>query len=176
MVFVEKGKKEIAESLAAAAEEAERHAGEENYRPSYRRRHAPRDPAQVYSLRIPVAQIDELRQLAADKGVTPSALMREWVLERLAAEQAGVPGALTVRERLQEILSSLEGAPRRLEQTSPSPRRTDAKAAWATAHFTLDPRDEEHKEIRALITDQVVERMEEEIAEWRQERASGPSR
>jgi hypothetical protein len=165
--------KEIAELLAAEAEEAERHADEEDHGPSYRRKHAPRDPAQVYSLRIPVAQIEELRQLAAGKGVTPSALMREWVLERLDAERAGVPGPLSAWERLQEILRSLEVAQSRLEQASQSPRRTDA--AWAAAHLTLDPHDDEHQEIRALITDQVVERMEEEIAEWRQERASGSS-
>jgi aryl-alcohol dehydrogenase-like predicted oxidoreductase len=168
--------KEIAEQLAAEAEEAERHADEDDHGPSYRRKHPPRDPAQVYSLRIPVAQIEELRQLAADKGVTPSALMREWVLERLAAEKAGAPGALTAWERLQEILSSLEGAQRRLEQASQASRRADANAARGAAHLTLDPHDEEHKEIRALITDQVVERMEEEIAEWRQERASGSGR
>src|ERR1035441_6859356 len=85
--------KDIAELLAAEAEEAERHADEEDHGPSYRRKHPPRDPAQVYSLRIPVAQIEELRQLAADKGVTPSALMREWVLERMAAEKAAQLGA-----------------------------------------------------------------------------------
>lgn len=62
-----------------------------------------------------MAQLEELRQLAAGMGVTPSALMR------------------------------------------------------------LDPQDEEHKEIRTLITDRVVERMEEEIAERKQERASGAS-
>jgi hypothetical protein len=165
---------EIAGLLAAEADEAERHADEEDHGPSYRRKHAPRDPAQVYSLRIPVAQIEELRQLAADKGVTPSALMREWVLERLAAEKAGGPGAMSAWERVQEILSGLEGAQRRLEQAIQSPRRADAPV-WA-GHLTLDPRDEEHSEIRALITEQVVERMEEEIAEWRQERASGSSR
>jgi hypothetical protein len=167
--------KDIAELLAAEAEEAERHADEEDHGPSYRRKHPPRDPAQVYSLRIPVAQIEELRQLAADKGVTPSALMREWVLESMAAEKAGVPDALSVWERLREILGSLEDAQRRLEQANQPSRRAEADAAWTITQVTLDPHDEEHKEIRALITDQVVERMEEEIAEWRQERASGSS-
>jgi hypothetical protein len=80
--------KDIAGMLAAEAEEAERHADEDDHGPSYRRRHPPREPAQVYSLRIPVARVEELRQLAADKGVTPSALMREWVLERMAEEIA----------------------------------------------------------------------------------------
>jgi hypothetical protein len=102
--------------------------------------------------------------------------MREWVLERMAAEKAGVPDALSVWERLREILGSLEDAQRRLEQSNQLARRADADAAWTAAHLTLDPHDEEHKEIRALITDQVVERMEEEIAEWRHERASRSSR
>jgi hypothetical protein len=172
----EDAEEEIAESLAAEAAEAEQHADEADHGPSYRRKYPPRDPAQVYSLRIPVAQIEELRQLAAGKGVTPSALMREWVLERMAAEKAGMPDALSVWERLREILAGLEEARRRLEQARQSSRRTEADPAWTVAHVTLDPHDEEHKEIRALITDQVVERMEEEIAEWRQERASGSSR
>jgi hypothetical protein len=168
--------KDIAELLAAEAEEAERHADEDDHGPSYRRRHPPRDPAQVYSLRIPVAQLEELRQLAADKGVTPSALMREWVLERMAAGKAGLPDAMRVWERLREILGSLENAQRQLEQAAQSPRRAEATATWAVTQGNLDPHDEEHQEIRALITDQVVERMEEEIAEWRQERASGACR
>jgi hypothetical protein len=167
---------EIAELLAAEAEEAERHADEEDHGPSYRRKHPPRDPAQVYSLRIPAAQIEELRQLAANRGVTPSALMRAWVLERMAAEKAGVPDALSVWERLREILGSLEGAQRRLKQANQPSGRAESDMAWTITQVTLDPHDEEHKEIRALITDQVVERMEEEIAEWRQERASGSSR
>src|ERR1700691_3224959 len=56
---------DMAELLAAEAEEAERHADPEDHGPSYRRKSPPRDPAQVYSLRIPVAQLEELRQLAA---------------------------------------------------------------------------------------------------------------
>jgi hypothetical protein len=168
--------KDIAELLAAEAEEAERHADEDDHGPSYRRRHPPRDPAQVYSLRIPVAQLEELRQLAANKGVTPSALMREWVLERVAAEKAGMPDAMRVWERLREVLGGLEDAQRRLEQAAQPPRRAEITATWAVSRGSLDAHDEEHQEIRALITDQVVERMEEEIAEWRQQRASGARR
>jgi hypothetical protein len=165
--------KDIAKLLAVEAEEAERHADEDDHGPSSRRRHPPRDPAQVYSLRIPMAQLEELRQLAADKGVTPSALMREWVLERMTAEKAGLPDAMRVWERLREILGSLEDAQRRLEQAAHAPRRAETTATQPVTPGSLDPQDEEHQEIRALITDQVVERMEEEITEWRQERASG---
>jgi hypothetical protein len=167
---------DMAELLAAEAEEAERHADPEDHGPSYRRKYPPRDPAQVYSLRIPVAQLEELRQLAAGMGVTPSALMRQWVLERMAAEKAGLPDALQVWERLREVLGNLEDAHRRLAQSAEPQRWAGAAAARTTVlPVSLDPQDVEHKEIRTLITDRVVERMEEEIAEWKQERASGAS-
>jgi hypothetical protein len=168
-------RKDMAELLAAEAEDAERRAENEDHGPSYRRKHPPRDPAQVYSLRIPVDQIEELRQLASDKGVTPSALMRKWVLERIAAEKAGLPGPLSFMERLQEILGGLEDA-QRLLRSSALTQRQSAAAAWVLHQVSLDPQDEEHKEIRTLITEQVVGRMEEEIAEWRNERASSVRR
>jgi hypothetical protein len=168
--------KDIVELLAAEAEEAERHAEDEDLGPSYRRRHPPREPAQVYSLRIPVERLDELRQLAAGKGVSPSALMRQWVLERLAAEEAGVPDTVQVWERLRDVLGSLEGAQQRLEQLARTQQQIESAAPWTVTPVSLDPQEEEHKEIRELITDGVVERMKEEIAEWRQERASGASR
>jgi hypothetical protein len=169
-------RKDLAELLEAEAEEAERRAENEDHGPSYRRKHPPRDPAQVYSLRIPVDQIEELRQLASDKGVTPSALMREWVLERIAAEKAGLPDHLHFLERLQEVLGNLEDAQRLLRQSALTQRQPAAAATWVLSHVSLDPQDEEHKEIRTLITEQVVGRMEEEIAEWRNERASDARR
>lgn len=165
--------KDMAELLAAEAAEAERRAENEDHGPSYRRKHPRRDPAQVYSLRIPIDQIEELRQLASDKGVTPSALMREWVLERIAAEKAGLPDNLQFLERLQEILGDLKDTQRLLRQSF-LPRRQSAQALrWVFNEVSLDPQDEEHREIRTLITEQVVGRMEEEIAKWRNERAAG---
>jgi hypothetical protein len=41
----------------------------------------------VYSVRIPVRKLDQLRQRAAQQGVAPSALMRQWVIERLEADE-----------------------------------------------------------------------------------------
>jgi Lsr2 len=78
----------IADMLADEAEHAEQHRDDELTH-GYRRAHPPREPAQVYSLRIPVGQLDELRRLAADRHLTPSALMRSWVLDRLDAEAGG---------------------------------------------------------------------------------------
>lgn len=48
-----------------------------------RNRHVSKDPSQVYSLRLPVDRIAELRQIADRSAVAPSALMRRWVLEKL---------------------------------------------------------------------------------------------
>lgn len=166
-------RKDIAELLAAEAEGADLHADEEDHGPSYRRKHPPRDPAQVYSLRIPVARLEQLRQLAADRNVTPSALMRQWALDRMAAEEAGLPDAVQVWERLREVIRSLEDAHQRLEQSARLQSQIERTAAWTVTPVSLDPHDEEHQEIRELITERVVERMEEEIAEWKHERASG---
>ncbi len=56
-----------------------------------------RAPAQVYSVRIPVAHIERLRTVAQARGVAPTALMRDWIVERLAAEDplAEVPVRLS---------------------------------------------------------------------------------
>ena len=40
----------------------------------------------VYSIRIPVKRLQELRRLAASKGEQPTRLMRTWILERLDRE------------------------------------------------------------------------------------------
>lgn len=80
----------VADMLAKAAEEAQEaeeriERGEQARPPSHRVR-PPRDPAQVYSLRMPVNRLEQLRQAAEQAGVSPSTLMRMWVLERLDAE------------------------------------------------------------------------------------------
>jgi len=83
-------RKNIADVLAEEAEHAEQYRDDEPA-PGYRRARPPREPAQVYSLRIPVDRLEQLRRLAAEKHMTPSALMRAWVLERLDAEDASQP-------------------------------------------------------------------------------------
>lgn len=54
-----------------------------------RARRNAKNPSQVYSLRIPVEQIEQLRQLAEARHETPSGLLRRWVLHRLELEFAG---------------------------------------------------------------------------------------
>ncbi|WP_166354364.1 hypothetical protein [Phytoactinopolyspora limicola] len=54
-----------------------------------RNRHKAKDPSQVYSLRIPVHRLEELRAVAQKSHLAPSVLMRRWVLERLDEERDG---------------------------------------------------------------------------------------
>jgi hypothetical protein len=42
--------------------------------------------AQVFQLRLPAMRIEQLRRIAADKGVSPGALAVDWVIERLDRE------------------------------------------------------------------------------------------
>lgn len=45
----------------------------------------------VTSLRLPKAVMDQVRERAKDRGVKPTALIREWVEAALAREDAVVP-------------------------------------------------------------------------------------
>jgi aryl-alcohol dehydrogenase-like predicted oxidoreductase len=42
--------------------------------------------AQVFQLRLPALRIEQLRRIAAERGVSPGALAVEWVIERLNRE------------------------------------------------------------------------------------------
>lgn len=48
------------------------------------------EASQVYSVRIPVERLEQLRQLAEERGVRPTALLREFVIDRLDRETAPV--------------------------------------------------------------------------------------
>lgn len=81
----------IKDMLVREAEDAEaRHEAEERGevepRPGQRARRQATDPSQVYSVRIPVDRIEQLRLLAVERGVAPTALLRQFVLERLDVE------------------------------------------------------------------------------------------
>ncbi len=54
---------------------------------------------QVYSIRIPVSQIAELEQIAAERGEAPRTMIREWVLERLKSESRAKPRRGTAAAR-----------------------------------------------------------------------------
>lgn len=89
---------DVAAFLAGEAEEAVADAedrGERLPTPGQRARRQAVDPAQAYPVRIPVEQLEALRVAAAKVGKPPSALMSEWVIERLSA----ATGDETIRSR-----------------------------------------------------------------------------
>lgn len=47
---------------------------------------AQRPRSQVYSIRVPVEQLGQLRRLAKDRGTAPTTMLREWVLAQLEDE------------------------------------------------------------------------------------------
>lgn len=79
--------KNIAELLA---EEAEASEVERDADLVYTRHRRPaKDPAQVFSLRIPVNRLAQLRKLAEARHASVGSLLRSWILERLEAEASG---------------------------------------------------------------------------------------
>lgn len=83
------------EEMADAIEQAELNDSPDSERP-YARIAAARTPSQVYSVRIPVDRLEELRTLALERGMQPTALIRRWVLERLDGESSLGPQATVV--------------------------------------------------------------------------------
>jgi hypothetical protein len=84
-------KESIRAKLAQEADEAEARAeaeerGDEMPLAGQRARRQAAEPAQVYSVRIPVERLEELRRIASGMGAAPSTLLRKWVLERLDSE------------------------------------------------------------------------------------------
>lgn len=83
------------------AEEAEMAAGEDDADETiYVRPRSPKEPTQVYSIRLPVSRVEQLRALAEARGVEPTVLVREWIVDRLAQEEvlAGSVRGLSPRE------------------------------------------------------------------------------
>lgn len=76
---------DVARLLDEEAELAEKHRDVER---SYVRARPAASPSQVYSLRIPVERLEQLRNLAERHHEAPTAMMRRWVLERLERELA----------------------------------------------------------------------------------------
>ncbi len=88
-------KESIRDMLAREAEEAEAAADarEVEGRPEIggqRARAQAGEASQVYSVRIPVERLEQLRRLAEGRGVRPTALLRQFVVDRLDQEMAPV--------------------------------------------------------------------------------------
>ena len=90
------------EMAAAIARAEELDALEEEREEDYVHVQPPRDPAQVYSIRIPSDRIEQLRRVARDRGTRPSTLIRDWVLQKLDDEGRGAAaGSTTINVVLQ---------------------------------------------------------------------------
>lgn len=109
--------KELRDRITAAVEDAEATADDEL--DWARHREPAKNPTAVYSVRIPVDRIEELRQLAADRGVQPTVLIRAWVLAQLDAAHSPEDYAQrwerdvrATADQLRKLLDERPGAPR----------------------------------------------------------------
>lgn len=93
--------REAAEAKAVSDAEAR---GEREPTPGQRARRQAGQASQVYSVRIPVDRLAQLRRLADERGVAPTVLLRQFVLERLDVETTAavtdLPGRDTNELRL----------------------------------------------------------------------------
>lgn len=115
-------------------EEAERHdaleeKGQLDELPFTRLRRYAKEPSQVYAIRIPVSRLRAIRWLADHRKEQPTALLREWVLERLdeelaepeptRVEEAPSPYFVARKPRRKSVSSRAKRAPaRRAAKTS----------------------------------------------------------
>lgn len=98
-------RRQVAAEVEAAERELDELDRDDSTAPPVRARRQAKEPSQVYSIRVPVDRLEELRSLAEARGETPSGLMRRWVLERLASEVSGeVGGSALTREALLETM------------------------------------------------------------------------
>lgn len=104
--------REAAEAKAAADAEER---GEREPAPGQRARRQATEASQVYSVRIPVARLAQLRKMADERDVAPTALLRQFVLERLdletAQEQPVMPRDLPARDPHELRLGRSRNAP-----------------------------------------------------------------
>lgn len=123
--------RDLDEVLAAEAAEIEemRERGDGLDRPLYRSKNPPRQPAQVYTLRMPIDRLEQLRQVADEQRESPSTLMRRWVLERLDQEFEG----LDADHVEAEVMDLLEGLRRSVEAAREQRRLREVRRALRAA-------------------------------------------
>jgi hypothetical protein len=74
-----------------------------------RSRRPPKAPSMVYSVRIPVSRVEELRRVATEAGMEPSAMVRQWVLDRLDSELSEEGRAVEgVKSALEHVLKAFK--------------------------------------------------------------------
>jgi hypothetical protein len=110
----------VRDMLAREAAEAEARAnaeerGEIAPTPGQRGRKRAADPSQVYAVRIPVSRLHRLQEVAASLNVQPTALIRQWVIERLDGVDRG--GISRPDEPQPSVSGELKLGPRRVPVT-----------------------------------------------------------
>jgi hypothetical protein len=103
---------ELLDKIAAEAEHAE---STRDADLDYRRRTT---GTQVYGLRLPAERIEQLRRLAAARGMEPSVLARQWVIAQLdeadshrdAAQERWEHDIRATTEHLRRLLDERPGA------------------------------------------------------------------
>jgi hypothetical protein len=114
---------DLGQTLRALAEEAE--LAREDHVPSTARRKTRRakDPSQVYSVRIPVDRLAQLRRAAAIRGSTLSALIRELVVAFLDDQPMDLTiiSAAEALEVLRQVVLGQARATRTTDASEPRP-------------------------------------------------------
>ena len=78
----------------------------------------PDQPSQVYSIRMPIARVEQLRKAASTKGVAPTQLMRQWVIERLDSDRPqGTPTSLIMQVKVGRATDITESVKRYVRVT-----------------------------------------------------------
>lgn len=104
--------KDVKTTLAEEAQLFEKHKDDSREAGDYAKPLPPRGPAQVYSVRIPVDRLTELKALADSQDVAPSTMIRDWVLERLDSEKD--PSTLeSIAEEAAKVTARLKSAIKR---------------------------------------------------------------
>jgi hypothetical protein len=73
------------------------------------------------SIRLDPRRLGTLKQLAAEAGVRPGDLVREWVEERIDASRGGAAAAAPGTDRLLGLIAAIEARVAALESTSTGP-------------------------------------------------------
>jgi hypothetical protein len=125
MIEMPRTKKDIAATLAEVGEHSER---EHDKVVKYVRVGRPPKPdaerGQVYSIRIPVERLEQLRLVAEANGKQPAAQARDWILERLD----GVV-AIEAKRRSRRKVSGQRATALKRSKTKTSARHAAKKAA-----------------------------------------------
>lgn len=77
-----------------------------------------RQRSQVYSIRVPVDRLEQVRSLAKERGVAPTAMLRDWTLAQLDVAMGSAPSSRPSSDVSSSRPSSKQNSPRRQDNES----------------------------------------------------------